>query len=66
MTTAQEERLLGMLCRGVSTDAACELLGVDWLFVSMRMDADPLFRLAYYLAQSVRDEYLRKVGELMG
>lgn len=64
MTTEQRERLLGQLCEGVSTDAACEALGLSWLDVSMKMDSDPAFRLAYYLAQSVRDTFVEKLGEL--
>lgn len=64
MTTEQRERLLGQLCEGVSTDAACEALGLTWLDVSMRLDSDPSFRLSYYLAQSVRDTFTEKLEEL--
>jgi hypothetical protein len=61
MTTAQEEQLLGQLCKGVSTDAAMESLGLTWLEVSRRLDCDPPFRLAYYLAQTVRDSFLQQM-----
>lgn len=62
MTTEQRERFLGQLCEGVSTDAAMEALGIRWLDVSMRLDSDPAFRTAYYLAQQVRDVFIREMS----
>ena len=64
LTTGQRERLLGQLCMGVSTGAACEALGLSWLEVSRVLDSDPSFRLAYYLAQSVRDAFREKTEAL--
>jgi hypothetical protein len=64
MTTEQEERLLGQLCKGVSTDAALEDLGLSRADLTDRLDSDSAFRLAYYLAQQVRDGFAEQMERL--
>jgi hypothetical protein len=63
-TTEQQDRLLGQVCRGVSTDAAACAVGLTPAEVFALMDSDPAFRLALFIAQQSRDGFAENMERL--
>jgi len=54
LTTGQQERILGMVLMGASSETACELLGVYEEDVHMTRIHDPAFRIGWFCAWSMR------------
>ena len=63
-TSEQFERLLGLIVMGTATETACELVGVTYVELFAHEDSDAAFRLARFLAQAARDDYLRQRDRL--
>lgn len=64
LTTEQRERLIGMVMMGMSSETACECLGVAAADVLAAEDRDPAFAQAFFTARVVRDSLEREIERI--